>query len=1181
MEQILELRVKGSNPEEGVYIASSSFSIRSPYVNIGDDITFSCDGSQADLSVEPGYSSYEWNTGATGNEITTSGEGLYWVHVQNIWGCESRDTTEFVMFESDLFTGNLDSSDFCPDDPIHVPFGLCPAAKPCVSGFLFDEFDKQALDPVWKRIEYGGTSGTARETINNTLRVETDGGDISGYRTEFFATYRSDIEGDFEVVAKITAANFSSTSTRSFLGIVAANNFESNEVSHGRAVYAGFRQDGSGKMNLRLAGRLDNSGGNVNEWRPESGEVFYDEFQDFSVFPVYLRLRKERSGSQTTFSLSYSHDSVSWSTEATLTNDLVTENMDIGFAAAKPGEMEVDGFYTNVPGYFDTRSYEYVLQLSDKNGDFSSPINVDTLKIPGNDICAANYSGKFETIFPWVPQGSSYLVRTIQITPDGDRDTSQPSNTMIGVDYLTCMLCPKMILDSTVTPVSCFGFQDGEITIKLDETYAPYDLYWSSGDTITTYDDTLFTLTNLASGYYTLTVFEPLGCGQIDSFFIAQPDSIHIIIDELLPVGCPGDSTGSIRLSAEGGMVSDDYAFSWAHHGIDTNSLVDLTAGSYKVTVTDDRGCSLVDSFLIDEVDTLKVTVSDFSYPTIAGASNGSIEIDVTGGTPDYLYHWETLDGSGLDSEEKDQEGLTVGLYHVTVTDQRGCMDSLTYELIEPEELIVSLEHLDTIACYGDTTGVITVSVQGGVPPYDYTWESADGEDFEQEDSVLSGLTGGTYHLTVNDAYGATDVIDILINEPDPIVIDAFIGHVDCYGDDEGTLFLSVTGGYTAVIQEYSVTGPGGYEENGSNHTELLAGTYYLKYEDVIRGCIVYDTVEIEQNPQLSVQINNIQSPSCYGDADGFAEADVEGGVSPYQYVWSPLSQNGSKLENVPAGDYMLQVTDDLGCQVTEGVTIPQAPEMDIQYDQQDVLCHGDASGSVSVHINTSGTIDNNRIYDVLLGHITKSVEAGDIVKFDGLEAGDYELRVEDNRGCYQEDSISISEPQHPIDVDIVDKKLPFCKMVHDGRVELTASGGTGQLTCQWSDGEQGLIRKNLGPGDYSVSVTDDLACVAILQINLDYEQENCIEIPNAFSPNSDGVNDIWEIKNINKYYSNVTVEIYDRDGRLIYSSGNNGYNIPWDGTYEGKPLPVSSYFYVIRLDLEEPVMTGTILLIR
>ncbi len=592
-------------------------------------------------------------------------------------------------------------------------------------------------------------------------------------------------------------------------------------------------------------------------------------------------------------------------------------------------------------------------------------------------------------------------------------------------------------------------------------------------------------------------------------------------------------------------------------------------------------GCTAQESFEVEETDTLQLVVSDFYHPTIAGMNNGRISVETIGGTPAYEFTWFSPDGVGLEMiDTAHQVDLSAGNYFVTVQDQRGCRDSLTYELIEPEELIVSLEYLDTIACHGDTTGGITVSVQGGVLPYDYTWESADGYVLEQEDSVLSGLTEGVYYLTVSDANGATDVIDIQINEPDPIVINAVIEHVDCYGDDDGTLFLFVTGGYAASIPEYNVTGPGGYEENGNTHTGLLAGNYYLKYEDKLQACIVYDTVEIEENPQLSVQINNIQSPDCYGDSDASAEASVDGGVDPYEYVWSPSSQNEPKLENAPAGDYMLQVTDSLDCQATKGVTIPQAPEMDIQYDQQNVLCHGDASGKMLVYVNILGFADN-RTYELRLGSLVKTADAGDIVEFDGLKAGDYELRVEDDKGCYKEDSISISEPLNPIHVEITDKKLPFCKMVHDGRIELTASGGVGQLTYQWSDGEQGRIRENIGPGDYSVSVTDESACVAMLQINLDYEQENCVEIPNAFSPNGDGVNDMWEIKNINKYYNDATVEIYDRQGILVYSSGNNGYNIPWDGTYKEKPLPVSTYFYIIKLDPEEPVMTGTILLIR
>jgi len=136
------LRVNSSDPDTAVYMPSSAFAIRAPYVDIGDEL-YTCDGSDTTLYVEPGYDSYLWNTGASTNSITTSGSGTYSVRVSNNWGCEAKDTVDFTIFNSELYTMMLDSSVFCPDDPIRVPFDLCPGAAPCSDYSKDDDFNDE------------------------------------------------------------------------------------------------------------------------------------------------------------------------------------------------------------------------------------------------------------------------------------------------------------------------------------------------------------------------------------------------------------------------------------------------------------------------------------------------------------------------------------------------------------------------------------------------------------------------------------------------------------------------------------------------------------------------------------------------------------------------------------------------------------------------------------------------------------------------------------------------------------------------------------------------------------------------------------------------------------------------------------------------------------------------------
>jgi gliding motility-associated-like protein len=193
-----------------------------------------------------------------------------------------------------------------------------------------------------------------------------------------------------------------------------------------------------------------------------------------------------------------------------------------------------------------------------------------------------------------------------------------------------------------------------------------------------------------------------------------------------------------------------------------------------------------------------------------------------------------------------------------------------------------------------------------------------------------------------------------------------------------------------------------------------------------------------------------------------------------------------------------------------------------------------------------------------------------------GLGAGTHTATVTDAEQCMDEVEVEILEPE-AIQI-LAEEKDPYCSDANDGSIEISISGGISPYFSMWSDGTTGEILEELGPGDYSVEVTDGNQCTADASYTLGSENENCVRIPGIITPNNDGYNDTWRIPGI-EYYPNATVEIYDRSGKQIFFS--RGYDRPWDGMYDGKLMPVASYHYIINLGNESPALIGNITIIK
>jgi hypothetical protein len=271
----------------------------------------------------------------------------------------------------------------------------------------------------------------------------------------------------------------------------------------------------------------------------------------------------------------------------------------------------------------------------------------------------------------------------------------------------------------------------------------------------------------------------PTGCNITDTYLITEPSAVAITVDSSTPTTCNGAPTGSIAISVSGGTPG--YTYLWSN-GSTTEDVSGLSAGNYVVTVTDVNGCSSTVGATVSSPSSLAVTAT-LTQVLCNGGNSGSIDATVTGGTSPYTYLWSN------GSTTEDIGGLTAGNYGVTVTDANGCNITDTYLITAPAIVDISMDSNTPISCNGQIDGAIAVSVSGGTSSYTYLWSNnATTQD-------ISGLTAGTYTLTVTDTNGCSSTFQTTIDNPSAITINEDITQIRCNGQNNGAIGLTIVGG--------------------------------------------------------------------------------------------------------------------------------------------------------------------------------------------------------------------------------------------------------------------------------------------------------------------------------------------------------------------------------------------------
>ncbi len=300
------------------------------------------------------------------------------------------------------------------------------------------------------------------------------------------------------------------------------------------------------------------------------------------------------------------------------------------------------------------------------------------------------------------------------------------------------------------------------------------------------------------------------------------------------------------------------------------------------------------------------------------GDANGSVDITVSGGTPDYPYFWTTIDGSGLVPDAEDQTGLTAGTYEVLITDANGCSITETVIIEGPQSpLSITITSQVDVLCYGDANGEINISVSGGTPDYIYLWSNG------QPTQDLFNLNPGTYTVVVTDANGCTATASATVAGPDEELTSEITSQTDvlCYGDASGEIDLTVNGGTPDYTYLWTTTDGSGLVITAEDQTGLTAGTYEVLVTDE-NGCTTTNSVTITE-PQSGLDATIISQVNIECTGLGSVTIEVNGGTLPYEYTLNGgTTQNSGIFNDLTEGDNTILITDANGCTFTIPVFI-------------------------------------------------------------------------------------------------------------------------------------------------------------------------------------------------------------------------------------------------------------------
>ena len=633
--------------------------------------------------------------------------------------------------------------------------------------------------------------------------------------------------------------------------------------------------------------------------------------------------------------------------------------------------------------------------------------------------------------------------------------------------------------------VSCFNSCDGSATVNPISGIQPYTYLWD----INAAAQTTQTAFGLCAGSYSMTITDANGCSNDAQVTISEPAQLTSTILNFSNVSCNNSCDGYAQVDVIGGTPG--YSFIWSNNAGINQSSTGLCAGNYSVTVIDANNCSSVSNVTITEPNPI-VAISNTIDLLCHDVCSGEASVTISGGTLPYIYQWNDPNFSTASTASN----LCAGYYECVITDSNNCTYTQPIQINQPNQLSMSVSVVD--ANCGQNNGQICISPAGGTAPFTYQWN----DPLNQTTACATNLFSNCFIGEILDANGcSTDSLICVNNIAGPSVSLTASSDVSCYGDQNGTIQVTVSGGTgTNTIVWFDANG--NIIPSGNNQTmlsTLSGGCYSIQVEDNA-GCISSITPCINEPTLLTSSISNSFDVSCYNSCDGSAAVTATGGIvsTSYNFSWNdPSNQTTPFADGLCSGNYLVTITDDNNCSSVSSVFIDSPAQLSLNVSSySDALCNDACDGTIEV-FSTGGTAPYLYLWsDGSSGSINSS-----------LCAGNYSVLVNDANGC--EDSISqtISEPSPLLaNINTINSTCGDC----NGQATIQVSGGTGGYAYNWFNlGSSPTPNTNIGlcPGFFEIQVLDNNNCTAIFSDTIIDESSPIIDNIGFTSPLCNGLN--------------------------------------------------------------------------
>ncbi|MGE0568199.1 MAG: gliding motility-associated C-terminal domain-containing protein [Bacteroidia bacterium] len=702
---------------------------------------------------------------------------------------------------------------------------------------------------------------------------------------------------------------------------------------------------------------------------------------------------------------------------------------------------------------------------------------------------------------------------------------------------------PPPIHSSVNASVACFG---GNVTSAITTTggVAPFT-YSLNGAAIPSNS------VSISAGTYTLTTKDNKGCLKNNVITINQP-AAPVFNFNIIQPSCPTSSNGAVSVSVTN--LSAPLSYTWSPVLGSGPTLNLIPKNIYTVTIKDCKNCIASSVVTVNPVSNIQTTIT--TTPENCSAADGAATVNVSGGSLPLTFSLNNLPSQPSNTFS----GLNSGLQSLTIFDASGCSLATTFSIGNTSNVSVSILGFTPVLCYNQCDGVVNLSVTNAVPPISYSLTGMPSVTI----NPIINICAGDYTIRATDNLGCWSTTTISFANPPFYSYSVGINSSApiCIGQS-ATLNSTVHGGTTPYSYSWS---PGGHSSPNPIVTPSITTNYSLNVFDA-NGCTLQSkTITVNVFSPLTVSVSNQNSGICPGTTAQITPS-VSGGDGNYSYQWLPGNQTTPSIfiDNISIPQYTFVVNDGCGSNpVSKIITLQLFPQTIPSFTLDTT------SGCTPLCISFSNTTLKS----------TKPI----------WNFGDrpFEFMHDAPSYCYQNGGL------YSVKLSVIDSNACFASFTATNIVNALARPKpnfiTKPTTLIDTEGQGELINSSLNSTSVHWFVDDiDYGTANSITVNffdticfitkiISYNNNGCYDslmrkvcvkpgvsfyMPNTFTPNDDGLNDVLFPFGNSILSENYSFKIYNRWGQKLFHT--HQLNEGWDGKYKNNKAPNDIYYWIIE----------------